>query len=93
MIDVNRTCQPHYQHHFCHQYHHLLEVIAVTYASILFRIIWRKHVTIRILFLQHSKTLLYRFIKDMTTKGLASHCKAETTFTFHSSILTLLKAF
>ena len=26
-------------------------------------------------------------------KGLASHCKAEATFTFHSSILTLLNAF
>ena len=26
-------------------------------------------------------------------KGLASHCKAEATFIFHSSILTLLNAF
>ena len=26
-------------------------------------------------------------------KGLASHCKAEATFTFHSSILTLLNPF
>ena len=27
------------------------------------------------------------------TQGLASYCKAETTFTFHSSILTLSSAF
>ena len=30
---------------------------------------------------------------SLTRKGLASHCKAEATFTFHSSILTLLNAF
>ena len=28
-----------------------------------------------------------------TLKGLASYCKAETTFTFHFSILTLSSAF
>ena len=28
-----------------------------------------------------------------SSKGLASHCKAETTFTFHFSILTLSNAF
>ena len=28
-----------------------------------------------------------------TMKGLASYCKAETTFTFHFSILTLSSAF
>ena len=30
---------------------------------------------------------------EKTLKGLASHCKAEATFTFHSSILSLLNAF
>ena len=28
-----------------------------------------------------------------STKGLASYCKAETTFTFYFSILTFLSAF
>ena len=30
---------------------------------------------------------------DVFSKGLASYCKAETTFTFHFSILTLSNAF
>ena len=30
---------------------------------------------------------------DTETQGLASHCKAKTTFTFYFSILTLSNAF
>ena len=30
---------------------------------------------------------------DIKMKGLASYCKAETTFSFHLSILTLSSAF
>ena len=34
-----------------------------------------------------------QFLDDQDLKGLASYCKAETTFTFHFSILTLKNAF
>ena len=38
------------------------------------------------------KTLLKR-VSDLSFKGLASYCKAETTFPFHFSILILSNAF
>ena len=39
----------------------------------------------------HKKLILVKK-HPVTLKGLASYCKAETTFTFHFSILTLSNA-
>ena len=36
---------------------------------------------------------LHEQLYQYETKGLASYCKAKTTFTFHFSILTLSRAF
>ena len=37
--------------------------------------------------------ILIRYVDHDVMKGLASYCKAETTFTFHFSILLLSNAF
>ena len=45
------------------------------------------------LFQRLSFLKILEILCDDETKGLASYCKAETTFTFHFSILTLSSAF
>ena len=42
---------------------------------------------------QHPTRYFQPLLIYIIVKGLASYCKAETTFTFHSSILTLSSAF
>ena len=44
--------------------------------------------------LQHLKSItILAFLDSTNLQGLASYCKAETTFTFHFPILTLSSAF